>query len=265
MEVRMRRALVPLLSLALLAACSKTVESTVKVDKAAVAKATAFDYADWTKVTTTYVNADGNVDYARLQKERQPLDSFVALLAEVGPKTRPDLFKTRQDQLAYYINAYNAFTMFNVIGRYPIKSVNPDTAGQISFFATTKFKMDGDEVNLLDLENKIVRPTFKDPRVHFALNCASGGCPHLPNEPFLPETVEAQLDREKNEFLHEARNVTIENGKLVVSNIFEWYKDDFAPDPVSWIKAQAPDLNIPATITSYEIRPYDWQLNDQSR
>ncbi len=259
----MRRALLPLLSIVVLAACGKTVQSSAKIDKVAVAKATVFDYAEWTKVTTTYVNTGGQVDYTRLQKERQPLDGFVALLAEVGPKTRPDLFKTKQDQLAYYINAYNAFTMFNVLSRYPaIKTVDDE---KVSFFVTTKFKMDGEEVNLLDLENKVVRPTFKDPRTHFALNCASAGCPILPNEPFLPETLEAQLDRETTEFLHERRNVSVEGGKLVVSNIFDWYKDDFAPDPTSWIKARAPDLNIPATITTYEVRPYDWKLNDQAR
>lgn len=253
-----------ILAVLLSCGCGKTVTSSAKVDEAAIAKATSFDYADWTTVTTTYVDADGLVDYARLKKERDALDRFVALLGAVGPKSRPDLFKTKQEQLAYYINAYNAFTMFNVIERYPIKSVNPDTPGQISFFVTTKFKMDGDEINLLDLENKVVRPTFNDPRAHFALNCASGGCPKLPNEPFLPETLDAQLDRETTEFLHEARNVTVENGKVVLSNIFDWYKDDFAPNPVAWIKAQAPDLNLPDT-SSYEIRPYDWALNDQSK
>jgi hypothetical protein len=262
----MRRALVSFVlpcSLVVVAACGKTVESTAKVDKAAIAKATAFDYADWTKVTTTYVNAEGKVDYAKLLKERQPLDSFVALIAEVGPKTRPDLFKTKQDQLAYYINAYNALTMFNVLSRYPaIKSVDDE---KVSFFVTTKFKLDGAEVNLLDLENQIVRPTFKDPRAHFALNCASIGCPKLPNEPFLPETLDAQLDRETNEFLHESRNVAMEGGKLVISNIFDWYKVDFEPNPVAWIRAKAPDLNIPADVVAFEIRPYDWGLNDSGR
>ena len=259
----MRRALIVVLLFVV--GCGKTVTSNVKVDEGALAKATAFDYADWTTVTTQYVDGEGKVDYARLKAERGPLDRFVATLAAVGPKTRPDLFPTKNDQLAYYINAYNAFTMFNVIERYPIASVNPDTAGQISFFVATKFKMDGEEINLLDLENKVVRPQFKDPRAHFALNCASGGCPVLPNEPFLPATLDAQLDRETNEFLHEPRNVTMENGKLVVSNIFDWYKDDFQPSVVEWIRAKAPDLNIPADVKTYEVRPYDWALNDQKR
>jgi hypothetical protein len=251
-----------LAALVLAAGCGKTVTSNVKVDEKAIAQATAFDYAAWTKVTTTYVDGKGEVDYARLLKERAPLDEFVALLAAVGPKSRPDLFKTKEDQLAYYVNAYNAFTMFNVLSRYPaIKSVVDD---QLSFFVTTKFKLDGEEINLYDLENKVVRP-FGDPRVHFALNCASGGCPVLPNEPFLPATLDAQLEREKTEFLHEQRNVAMEGGKLVVSNIFDWYKDDFKPTPVAWIKAQAPDLNIPADVSGYEIRPYDWALNDQGR
>ncbi len=256
-------AVLPFLLLSAIAAsCATTQVAQSDVSDADVKALTAFDYPDWTSITTTLVNDQGKVDYAKLKAGRGQLDHFVATLALVGPKTRPDLFATKESQLAYYINAYNALTMFNVINRYPaIKSVTED---QLSFFVTTKFKLDGGETSLYDLENKIVRPTFKDPRVHFALNCASGGCPRLPNEPFLAGTVQAQLDRERNEFLHETRNVAVEGGKVVLSNIFDWYKADFGDDPIAWIHAQAPDLSLPET-KSYEIRPYDWALNDQNR
>lgn len=244
-----------------LGACTTTKAAVSDLKADDVRALTAFDYSDWTFVTTTYVNGTGKVDYARLLKERTRLDRFVSLIAIAGPTTRPELFTTKEQKLAFYINAYNALTMFNVLNRYPaIKSVTDD---QLSFFVTTKFPLDGGEYNLYDVENKLVRPVFKDPRVHFALNCASGGCPILPNEPFLPETLEAQLDRERTEFVHEARNVSVEGGKVVVSNIFDWYKDDFG-DVLGWIRTQAPDLNLPAG-DKYEIRPYDWALNDQNR
>ena len=229
-------------------ACTTTQVAKSDVSAAAVKALTAFDYSEWTKITTTLVDDKGKVDYLKLQADRTGLDRFVATLALAG--------------LAYYINAYNSLTMFNVINRYPaIKSVTDD---QLSFFVTTKFKIDGEEFSLYDIENTLVRPVFQDARVHFALNCASGGCPILPNEPFLPETVQAQLDRERTEFTHETRNVAIVDGKIVLSNIFDWYKADFGADPVAWIRAQAPDLNLPDT-KAFEIRPYDWALNDQNR
>lgn len=243
-------------------ACTTTQVAKSDVSAAAVKALTAFDYSEWTKITTTLVDDKGKVDYLKLQADRTGLDRFVATLALAGPKTRPELFLSLESKLAYYINAYNSLTMFNVINRYPaIKSVTDD---QLSFFVTTKFKIDGEEFSLYDIENTLVRPVFQDARVHFALNCASGGCPILPNEPFLPETVQAQLDRERTEFTHETRNVAVVDGKIVLSNIFDWYKADFGADPVAWIRAQAPDLNLPDT-KAFEIRPYDWALNDQNR
>lgn len=252
----------PVLAVLLAAGCATTKVAVSDLTAADVKALTAFDYAEWTFITTTYVNDKGAVDYPKLLADRARLDRFVALLALVGPTTRPELFASAEQKLAYYINAYNALTMFNVVNRYP--TIQQVVDNQLSFFVTTKFKLDGAETNLYDLENKTVRPTFQDSRVHFALNCASGGCPVLPNEPFLPETLQAQLDRERTEFLHESRNVAVENGKVVLSNIFDWYKDDFGPDPVAWIRTQAPDLNLPET-KDYEIRPYDWALNDSTR
>ena len=252
-----------LIALALVAsACSSTVRPRVSLPPTQVEALQAFDYADWTRITTTLVDARGRVDYPKLAADRAGLDRFIALIAVVGPKSKPALFPTREDQLAYYINAYNALTMFNVINRYPaIQSVNDDPK---DFFYFTEFELDGGEIDLSSLENKIIRPTFQDARVHFALNCASAGCPVLPAEPFLPATLEAQLSREATRFLHEERNVAVEGGAIVLSQIFEWYAADFTPDPVSWIRAQAGDLDLPATAIVRH-RPYDWALNDQSR
>lgn len=246
----------------LCAACGGVVKSNVSLDTEKLAAMTAVDYAGWTAVLKTYVDDKGEVDYPRLKADRGGLDAFVAQIAAVGPKTRPALFKTREDQLAYYINAYNALTMFNVINRYPeIQSV---IDSKLSFFVTTKFLLDGEETSLYALENDLIRPTFNEPRVHFALNCASAGCPVLPAEPFLPATLEAQLARETGKFVHESRNVAVEGGKIVLSEIFNWYAEDFPPSPVAWIRTVAPDLTLPegAEVTH---RPYGWALNDQTR
>ena len=208
-----------------LSGCFSTVKSSQKLDATTLSQLKRFDYSDWQSVLRAHVNGQGQVDYKALKANRVPLDRFVALMSSVGPKTRPELFATDAQKLAYYINAYNAFTMFNVINRLPaMKSVNDDIK---NFFYFTEFEMDGGKISLYNLENEVVRKEFNEPRIHFALNCASVGCPQLPAEAFLPETLEAQLARETTKFLNESRNVSVENGTIVLSQIFEWYKVDF--------------------------------------
>jgi hypothetical protein len=262
----MSKLLTPLLAttaMLALAACSAcTAESSVKLDEDQVKALKAFDYGDWEYTLNTYVDGEGKVDYAALKQDRGRLDTFVALLAEVGPETREDLFPRREDRLAFHINAYNAFTMFNVLNRYPdIETVYAD---KVDFFGLTFFKMDGGRTNLNDLEQKLIRPRYKEPRVHFALNCASASCPVLPNTFFDPDKLEDQLKAETDKFLHEPRNVTLKGNEVVLSQIFEWYAEDFSPSNLEWIRDRAPDLGIPeSAVVSYT--PYDWSLNDQNR
>jgi len=248
------------LAVLFLVGCFTTVRPNTTLSPGETAALETFDYADWAAVLRDHVDARGKIDYPALKTNRARLDRFVALLAVVGPTTRPDLFPTRDHALAYYINAYNALTLFNVLNRYPLDSVNDV---QKSFFYFTRFQLDGDDLSLYDLENDLIRPRFAEPRVHFALNCASAGCPALPTEPFLPQTLAAQLERETRLFLHEKRNVTVEGDDLVLSQIFEWYGEDFKPSPAAWVSAQAPDLALP-TGANVRHRPYDWALNDRS-
>jgi hypothetical protein len=246
-----------------LTGCFSTVKSSVNLDQTKIQMLKAFDYGEWNSLLVEHVNGDGQVDYQALIAKRARLDTFVALIGVVGPSTRPKLFDTPDKKLAYYINAYNALTMFNVINRLPgLRSVNDE---EKDFFYFTEFTVDGKALSLYKLENEVIRPMFKEPRIHFALNCASAGCPVLPAEAFLPEKLEAQLERETQKFVHEKRNVIVdEQGMLVLSQIFNWYAVDFAPTPLVWIRQKAPDLSLPesGTITH---RPYDWALNVQKK
>jgi len=219
----------------------------------------AFDVSDWAAVLKLRVNGEGRVDYEGLLADREPLRRYLALIGEVGPTTRPDLFPTDDDKLAYWINAYNAATMNQVLIRWPLKSVIDD---KISFFAWTRYRVDGRSLSLYTIENDIVRKQFGDARIHFALNCAGIGCPRLPTEPFLGKRLQSQLERETRRFLNETRNVAVEDGKLVLSEIFSWYADDFTPGVVEFVLARRPDLKLAATAeTTY--RTYDWSLNSQ--
>ena len=230
-----------------------------RLDRAEIRAMSSFDYGDWAATLVEHVDAQGRADYTALQKDRGRLDRFVALLAIVGPARRPSLFETDAHRLAYYINAYNALTMVNVLDRYPIESVR-DVKND--FFYFTRFRLDGQEISLYELENEILRKRFGDPRVHFALSCASRGCPVLPREPFVPNKLDAQLDRETKKFLAVRENVAVEGGRPVLSQIFEWYAEDFRPNPVAWIRAQGVPLDVAAG-TATRFRPYDWSLNDR--
>jgi len=252
---------------ALLTGCFSTVKSNVQLDQKKIETLETFEYGSWNTLLETHVNDKGQVDYTALMADRKSLDEFVAIIGEVGPNTRPKLFDTRDKKLAFYINAYNALTMFNVINRLPaMKTVVDDDK---DFFYFTEFKVDGKPISLYKLENDLIRPTFNEPRIHFALNCASAGCPVLPAEAFVPEKLEAQLERETQKFIREARNVSADDKKVVtLSKIFEWYAVDFPPSPIEWVRQKAPDLSLPAagdTAIKITHRPYDWALNAQKK
>src|SRR5206468_7312890 len=128
-------------------------------------------------------------------------------------------------RLAYYINAYNALAMYNVLESGMPKDLN---AVKVRFFYRNRLGIGGEQMSLYDLENKIIRP-MGDPRVHFALNCMVRGCPRLPREPFEADKVDAQLDRQAKEFYNEKRNVDLQPDKQTVrlSQILQFYTEDF--------------------------------------
>ena len=189
-----------------------------------------FSYDDWQEVLETFVDERGFVDYSGLREDRAALDRFLAQLREKGPGSTPDLFPEREDQLAYYINAYNALAFGGVLSLDPEAStVWGFSKTGYGFFARMKIDLDGQQMSLKKLEDDLVRTGFEDPRIHAALNCASVGCPRLPREPFLPETLDEQLDAAMREFVTEERNCSVDGnaGTVTLSKIFDWFRGDF--------------------------------------
>ena len=235
-----------------------------------------FSYDDWQEVLESFVDERGFVDYAGLRDDRAALDRFLEQLEASGPQSTPELFPERQDQLAYYINAYNALTFDGVLGLEPDAStVWGFSKTGYGFFVRMKVRFDGQEMSLKKLEDDLVREGFQDPRIHAALNCASAGCPRLPREPFLPETLDAQLDAAMKEFVGEERNCSVDaDAKTVtLSKILDWFREDFEdyPQPlgqgggdlIDYInRYRAPDAQIP---TDFKIKfaRYDKSHNRQ--
>ncbi len=206
-----------------------------------------------------YVDDKGRVDYKGLAADRDDLLRYLKAVQTVSPHSNPELFATSEERLAYWINAYNAYVLFAVTSRPAMRSVNDE---KVDFFYLTKYELGGDAINLYDIENEIVRPEFSEPRVHMALNCASGGCPELPAEAFTPAKLEEQLAREAAEFCAHPTKVQVEGDKVRVSSIFDWYSADFERDggPIKfctkWGRADLPDRKP-------EFLEYDWRLNAQ--
>lgn len=235
-----------------------------------------FSYDDWQTVLEASVDDKGFVDYDGLRTDRAALDRFLEQLKVAGPQSTPELFAGREDQLAYYINAYNALVFDGVLRLdRDAKTVWGFTKTGYGFFVRMKFDLDGQEISLKKLEDDLVRAGFQDPRIHAALNCASAGCPRLPREPFLPQTLDAQLEAAMVEFVGEERNCAVDTvaKTVTLSRIFDWFRDDFEnyPKPLGegggtlldYInRYRAPDAQIPADF-EIEFGPYDKALNRQ--
>ena len=222
-----------------------------------------FDFEGWDKLLGKYVDDRGRVDYQRLKADAADMQSLERLYAQVAAQ-KLDALPSKGAREAFLINAYNVCVWKSVIERLPkLKSVNDE---KTSFFYFTKFIVAGKEINLYNLEGDQIRPVFKDPRVHMALNCASASCPELPAQAFEPKKVDAQLDREAKKFVTADRNVHYDaaSNTVSLSHIFDWYDKDFDKKQIQWInKHRGADKQIPET-AKIKFVDYDWRLNDRS-
>lgn len=265
-----------------LSACTTTIRSNpANVDPPTV----PFSHHRFDRVLHDFVDSRGRVDYAGLVARPTDLDAYFHQISLISPDSHSKLFATRDERLAFWINAYNASVMKAVADAYPISSVGDVGLSfwKIGFFVMQRVVIGSTEMNLYDLENLIIRERFRDPRVHFALNCASAGCPRLPRQAFRASTLSQRLDEETRRFVHEGRNVRVDHPARTVhlSSIFGWYEEDFTEWPADELPADpslldyvtlyadaglAQDLEQAKT-QKYRIKliPYDWSLNDQAR
>jgi len=218
------------------------------------------DHSLYGELLGKYVK-DGVVDYRGLKNEEGKLDQYLDLLDQ----TNPDEL-SRNEQLALYINAYNAYTLKLILKNYPVDSIK-DIGGwfkgpwKISFC-----KIGGKTFTLDEIEHEIIRPRFKDPRVHFAVNCASNGCPPLISESYQGSILDQQLDASTRSFLNNPERNRLEGNTLYVSKIFKWFGKDFGGDVVGFFLKYAEGdlknrLSAKRDQITIEYLHYDWGLN----
>lgn len=223
-----------------------------------------------------YVQAgtDGvnRVDYGRWKAsaaDRAALASYIEALAGMRPSTLQ-----RNAAFAYWANLYNAITLKVILDRYPVASIRDiksdglfDPKAYVGPWRTKRVTVEGKALSLDDIEHDIMRPTFKDPRVHYSVNCASIGCPNLPMAAWRAASLDADLDTAARAFVNHRRGVEVlAGGKLRVSSIYKWFRDDFGPDDAAVIahlkRYAAPELAAKlATVTAIGEDQYDWSLN----
>ncbi len=196
---------------------------------AGTARGEEFDHSNWGRVLEKFVTETGRVDYAALKADSADLDRYVTQLAARSPASHPRDFPTRNSQLAYWINAYNALVMKGVIEKWPVKSVVKIGLLPHSFFWRKKFVVGGKKYTLNNIEKDILLKGLAEPRIHFALVCASNSCPPPRREAFTAENTERLLEEGARAFVNDSRHVRIEVGRnrITLSKIFDWYKGDF--------------------------------------
>lgn len=218
----------------------------------------------WDSLLQAHVSPAGWVDYSGFQKDQALLNRYLKQLGDHHPN---DAHWSRNEQLAYWINAYNAFTVQLILRHYPVAGIK-DIRNGIPFLNSVWdiqfIEIEERTYDLNNIEHGILRSQFEEPRIHFALNCASVSCPKLWNRAYTAEDLDAQLDRAALEFLDDPlRNRIQERQRVELSKIFSWYKGDFQPDLITFLNRYVdPPL---AQDTRIQYLDYDWDLNDADR
>ena len=205
---------------------------------------------------------NNRVSYDGFQRDQALLDQYLDILSAVDPDTLG-----HNHRFAFYMNAYNAFTIKLILTRYPeinsIKEIGSFFSGPWS----KKFiSLNGRNVSLDYIEHEVLRPVFKDPRVHFAINCAAKSCPPLFNRPFEGDRLEAQLDQLTREFINDPKSTFVKDNTLFVSKIFDWFDEDFNDNPLHFVRQYAgerlkKDLDAAGSDIRVSYLRYDWSLN----
>lgn len=213
------------------------------------------NHDSWDKLLKKHVDNDGMVDYKGFKADEAELDAYLTLLKATSPENWP-----RNEQMAFWSNAYNAFTVKLLLDHYPLKSITDLKFSGKSAWDHPWIEMKSGTLTLNDIENKILRPKFKDPRIHFIINCASFSCPILVNAALTGENIETIMTAQAKSFVNDKARNKISANQAEISKIFKWYAEDFG-DIITFLNKYS------VTKIKAGVKPtylaYDWSLNKQ--
>lgn len=227
--------------------------------------------APYQKLLDRYVSTDRNginrVAYGKVTKaDKKSLDAYITSLSNTKVTSG-----TKKEQLAYWVNLYNAKTLSIVLDKYPVKSIRDIKFSTFSAgpWGEKLLKVEGRSLSLNDIEHKIVRPLYRDRRVHYVLNCAAIGCPNLGKKAYSGGTIIGAMDKAARVYVNHPRGASVSaKGKLKVSKIYGWFIEDFGGKSKSIIaelkKYAKPGLAKKLqNVRDIDDYSYDWALNDQ--
>lgn len=217
----------------------------------------------WNNLLKKNVSGDGKVNYKGFIKDSVELNKYLKLLSDNPPDENT---WTENEQKAYWINAYNAFTVELIIRHYPLKSIKDIVKINIPFVNSPwdiKFIQIGNQkMDLNNIEHGYLRKIFHDPRIHFSIVCASKSCPKLRNEAYSTDKLDKQLDDQAKAFLSDKTRNIVSANELKLSKILDWYSMDFPKGEkfIEFLNKYSPvQINKSAKITYLD---YDWSLNE---
>ncbi|QJX48193.1 DUF547 domain-containing protein [Hymenobacter taeanensis] len=229
------------------------------------ATAAVFDHSSFDRLLKQYVNDKGLVNYKALKAKPQQLNQYLQLLS----KNPPAPSWSKQEQMAYWINAYNAYTIRLILNHYPLESIK-DIGSKIKIplvttpWAMKFFTIGGQKMSLDEIEHGILRKKYNDPRIHFALVCASISCPRLRTEAYTAAQLDRQLDDQGRDFLNNPGKNKVGKSEAQLSKYFDWYKSDWTENGqsvASWVnKYSTIKMSSDAKVSYLD---YNWQLNEQ--
>ncbi|NHF60713.1 DUF547 domain-containing protein [Flavobacteriaceae bacterium TP-CH-4] len=211
------------------------------------------DHSSWNELLQKHVDTEGNVDYQGFVTDKEALANYLERLAKNPIANNAD----KNERLAYYINLYNAGTVQLILDNYPLKSIKDIFRP----WGKDIIPIGNDSYSLGDIEHKILRK-MDEPRIHFAINCASYSCPKLLNKAYTADKMDAQLEQAAIDFINDPKRNTIEADTVVLSEIFNWFKRDFTKNGslLEYIDHYANTTIDKNAKLSY--RNYDWSLNE---
>ncbi|WP_292901573.1 DUF547 domain-containing protein [Nonlabens sp.] len=213
----------------------------------------AFDHRLFDQLLKKYVNKNGAVNYEGIKTHQKPLRDYLESIRVHTPKNK----WSREDELAYYMNAYNAMTIDLIVRNYPLKSIK-DIKDP---WEQRLWKIGEKLISLEEIEHEILRK-MNEPRIHFGINCASFSCPPLMDEAFTAAQVDAQLQRLAVQFINDPKRNTITADRIEISNIFKWFRKDFTinGDLIDFLNSYSKvKIDKNARVRYMD---YNWSLNE---
>lgn len=228
------------------------------------------DHGPWSAFLGQYRRMDRRsgvalLDYkAAKARGRRSLSRYLDVLQKTDPTKL-----SKDAAYAYWANLYNAKTVDLVLEEYPVDSIKKVRGGLFNRgpWRDKVMRVAGRELSLDDVEHGIMRPVWRDPRIHYAVNCAAIGCPNLQSKAWTPDTLDADLDKAARDYVNDPRGAQVSRGRLTVSSIYEWFQEDFGGDDAGVIAHlngyAAPKLKSALKgVTRISSDAYDWSLND---